>query len=241
MSEKKHGALHKGQQHEEINSSQHILRALMDIKKQHNFIILQHKGYQSGSTALVEPRADFLLIDRPLDWPGVSKKIRVLYRDNTNVWCYFNTILLSSSKDTLKTSFPTELFRMQRRAHFRIMMSSQCKVSFKNKNHDIEFSEARINDLSVGGMSICLLGLDNVELLKQGDKVVDINICVPPDGKVEQGGELEVKEGGIVRFFNTEDGRRCMGVEFRAQGREGNRLMQFVRSRELAALRKGVA
>ncbi|MFW8602187.1 flagellar brake protein [Desulfobacterota bacterium M19] len=239
MSEKKRGALHKGQQYEEINSSQHILRALTDIKKQHKFIILQHKGYQSGSTALVEPRTDFLLIDRPLDWPGVSKKIRVLYRDNTNVWCYFNTTLLGSSQDTLKTSFPTELFRMQRRAHFRIAMSSQCKVSFKN--HDIEFIEARINDLSVGGMSICLLGLNNVELLKQGDKVVDINIRIAPDGKAEQGGELEIKEGGIVRFFNTEDGRRCMGVEFYAQGREGNRLMQFVRSRELAALRKGVA
>ncbi len=239
MSENKRGTLHKGQQYEEINSPQHILRALTAIKKQHKFIILQHKGYQSGSTALVEPRAEFLLIDRPLDWPGVSKKIRVLYRDNTNVWCYFNTTLLSSSQDTLKTSFPTELFRMQRRAHFRIIMSSQCKVSFKN--HDVDFLEARINDLSVGGMSVCLLGLDNVELLKQGDKVVDINIRIAPDGKAEQGGELMVKEGGIVRFFNTADGRRCMGVEFHAQGREGNRLMQFVRSRELAALRKGVS
>ncbi len=239
MSEKKRGALHKGQEYEEINSPQHILRVLSDIKKQHKFIILQHNGYQSGSTALVEPRAEFLLIDRPLDWPGVSKKIRVLYRDSTNVWCYFNTILLSSSQDTLKTSFPTELFRMQRRAHFRILMSSLCKVSFKN--NDIDFLEARINDLSVGGMSVCLLGLDNVELLKQGDHVVDINICIALGGKVEQGAELEIKEGGIVRFFDTEDGRRCMGVEFHAQGREGNRLMQFVRSRELAALRKGVA
>ncbi len=238
MSEKKRGALHKGQQFEEINSPQHILRVLTDIKKQHKFIILQHKGYQSGSTALVEPRADFLLIDRPLDWPGVSKKIRVLYRDNTNVWCYFNTILLNSSQDTLKTSFPTELFRMQRRAHFRIVMSSLCKVSFKN--NDTDFLEARINDLSVGGMSICLLGLDNVELLKQGDNVVDISIRFAPEGKAEQEDELEIKEGGIVRFFNTEDGRRCMGVEFHVQDWEGNRLMQFVRSRELAALRKGV-
>lgn len=239
MSEKKSGMLHKGQQYEEINSRQHILRVLTDIKKQHGFIILQHRGYQSGSTTLVEPRADFLLIDRPLDWPGISKKIRVLYRDNTNVWCYFNTILLGSSQDTLKTSFPTELFRMQRRAHFRVLMSYRCKVSFKNS--DVDFLEARINDLSVGGMSICLLGLDNVDLLKPGGRVADINICITPEDKVEQGEELEVKEGGIVRFFDTEDGRRCMGVEFHAQGREGNRLMQFVRSRELAALRKGVA
>jgi c-di-GMP-binding flagellar brake protein YcgR len=112
-------------------------------------------------------------------------------------------------------------------------------VSFKN--NDIDFLEARINDLSAGGMSICLLGLDNVDLLKQGDKVADINIRLAPEGKAEQGAELEIKEGGIVRFFNTEDGRRCMGVEFHVQGREGNRLMQFVRGRELAALRKGVA
>jgi len=97
--------------HEYNNDSQLLLQTLNELEKKHKYVFLLHGKYQSGNTLLLSVALNGLDIDRPVDWPARSEKIRVLFRDDSNVWNYFNTKIILESKDTLKAAFPTELFR----------------------------------------------------------------------------------------------------------------------------------
>jgi len=163
--------------YEKTDSPRLIKQAITGLKERHRFIILLHKDYQSGNTVLVSVDHDSLTIDRPLDWPGLHKKIRVIYRDESKVWNYFVAKIIAESKDTLKITFPTQLFRLQRRAHFRVAMPADCVTSFMRK--DEEFSNIMVNDLSVGGMSICLGGTNKTAGLEEEDTLADIIINCP--------------------------------------------------------------
>jgi len=220
---------------ENTDSPRFIKQAISSLK----FIILLHKDYQSGNTILVSADNNSLTIDRPRDWPGRRKKIKVIYRDEAKVWNYFITEVIAEYKDTLKTTFPTQLFRLQRRAHFRIAMPASCTASFRRKND--KFSNIMVNDISIGGMSIWLRDTEDTAGLEEEDALADIIINLS-DSQGDDGGDdsVAIAQGLIVRAFTMDNGQKCLGIQFHLQGNEEQRLMHFVRQNELAALRKGM-
>jgi len=225
--------------YEITKSPQFIMNMLSSLKKNRRFIILLHKGYQSGNTAIIALDAKNIDVDCPPDWPGNYHKIKVLFRDDSNVWNYFNTQIISENQDTLKLFFPTELFRMQRRAHFRVQIPGECKAEFicqgeKNTN-------LRVEDLSVGGMKVCMTDAVSSGNIKDAEPVVDILIRF--SGGENTDGEqktIAVSEGFVARSLIMADNQKCLGIKFNLQGTEEKELSQFVRKSELAELRKGM-
>jgi len=225
--------------YEKTDSPHLIKQAISNLNKRHRFVNLLHKNYQSGDTHLVSAAKDSLTFDRPLDWPGLYKDINVIYRDGARVWNYFAANIIAESKDTLKTTFPTQLFRLQRREHFRVVMPLDCTVSFRKK--DANFSNIMVNDLSVGGMSICVPDEGNGAGLKEDQPLADLIINLPGSGEdADSARSLAIPHGLIVRSFKLSNGQKCLGIKFHLQAKEEHELMHFVRQSELAALRKGI-
>ncbi len=215
--------------------------ALANIKKKRMFVVLLQKGYQSGSTIIVDFDDKHLLIDKPMDWPGSNFSVRVVFKDEAMVWNHFTVKVVGVYKDTLKTIFPTELFRLQRRSHFRINVPRGSEASFGRK--DWRYTDGAMVDISVGGM---LLRFDRLKPIVDGhsnDKISHIVLTILP-GPGEPSDEavaLVVEEGRIVReMFDQQSKCLMVGVKFSLKVNEEKDLMQYVRQRELALLRKGL-
>lgn len=223
-----------------------IHNALTITKNKRRFVVLLHTGYQSGSTVLVEIGKDFLTIDKPVDWPGL-KKVRVVFKDEAQVWNYFAVKVLSAQEDTVKTEFPTELFRLQRRAHFRINLPNGSVAAFIKNGQ--EFKNMTVGNLSIGGMMFCLSATEPPGDLQDRDEISGIVIKIPKDDKKmaaqmtenELFDFLAVSRGMIVRsFIDNDTVKYCLGVQFDLRPGEEERMQQYVRQRELESLRKGI-
>ena len=227
-----------------------ISQALLMIKQKNMFIVLVHKTYQSISTILVSFNDKGLSIDKPKDWPPKYKKIKVLYKDDAPVWNYFFVNIISSSKDTLKTDFPTELFRLQRRSHFRVGMPYGSIASFTIASEN--YTNVTVSNISIGGMMFCF---ERKKTISPGqfivqDEIKHFTIQVPKqtDGPVDllqqnnnQHETITVGRGKVARsFINQDNNKICLGVKFAPTLREEERLMQCIRYRELESLRKGI-
>lgn len=216
---------------------QHTLKWLRDKKR---FITLLHKGYQSGGTLLVSFNEHQLLIDRPKDWPGTHTHVRVVFRNSAKLWCHFTSSVASLTPDNLYLQFPQELFMLQRRAHFRVVLPEGSKATFMYNRKKCKLN---MKDISVGGM--LLFGRPDKDLPAKGYSIKDIAISIPSDDAVAgaEGGTLrfKIKTGDIVRtFMNEKLHQFFLAVQFYPARPEEERIMKYIRQRELAILRKGV-
>ena len=232
-----------GEGDSEITKSSKIIRkSLARLKAKRGFVVLLHKGYQSGNTIIVGFDEKYLYIDKPLDWPGLSSKIRMVFKDEAKVWNHFTVRVVGVSKDTLKTIFPSELFRLQRRANFRINVLRGSTASFSRKGES--YRNADIINISAGGV---LLSLDHKSPIvgnHSDDSIQDITmeIVTGEDGTGGQDELLTVAKGRVVReVFDQENRRLQLGVEFFVNAKEEKALLKYVRHRELEILRKGIA
>ena len=226
---------------ETTKSPQIIKKSLARLKAKRGFVLLLHKGYQSGNTIIIGFDEKYLYIDKPLDWPGLSSKIRMVFKDEAKVWNHFTVRVVGVSKDTLKTIFPTELFRLQRRENFRIKVLRGSTASFSQKGDS--YKNADIINISAGGV---LLSLDHKSPIignHSDDSIQDITmkIVTAKDGTDGQGESLSVAKGRLVReVFDQENKRLQLGVEFFANSNEEKVLLKYVRHLELEILRRGI-
>jgi len=230
----------------EITESAEIIKhTLATLQKKRRFVILLHKGYQSSNTVLVGFSDRQVAIDKPVDWPSQVKRIRVAFRDESRVWNHFTVAVESVNENTITTSFPAELFRLQRRSHFRIDVPPGATVSFRLKGQT--YGGLEVRNVSVGGVMVCLkkgrLFLANQDLPKE---ISEICLLLPSatGGLSGAGGEdqelVEVQSGQIVRTFSSQDGRETFfGIRFFSKANEERKLMQYVRQREIEILRRG--
>ena len=226
--------------YEKTASAEMITTILRGLMEKHRFVVLMHKGYQSGNLVLVAVDTGGVAIDKPVDWPGTSKRVRVLFRDESNVWNYFTATVVQETKDTVKTEFPTELFRLQRRAYFRVSVPAGTTASFRRGER--RYEGLVVSNLSVGGMLVCTPAAGVPKGLKEQVTIEEIELLIP-DEEAEDGVlVLPVRKGVIVRAFADDNKEAvCFGVQFAPAAREEEQLLQYVRTSELDALRKGVA
>lgn len=230
----------------EKTASRTIIEQVLSIVMQkHRMIVLLSKGYQSGATIFVSIGPQNLVIDRPMDWAGL-KRVRVVFKDDAKVWNHFTVKVTGEGKDTVKTEFPTELFRLQRRAHFRIDAPTGSKASFMLDGELVK--DITVGNISIGGMMIFYAKGEAPETIKDQDVVIHIEVELAPfvadDGEVSGEREvlrLEIAQGVCVRSFLDSNGQQyCLGVMFKPRPQEEVKLMQQIRQLELEELRKGI-
>ncbi len=224
----------------EITQSGSIIsNCLQYLLKERAPITLYNKNYQSGNTLIFAVKDNRLLIDKPRDWMGL-KKVRVIFKDSAKLWNHFVTLIVSESKDTLFAQLPTELFMLQRRAHFRVETPQGSMVTFRHEKKKCKF---KIQDVSAGGM--LMFEKINHGIPLHGKKISEILISIPtvtkgPDAKLSRI-RFSIPDGKVVRSFkNGQTEMEFFGVYFTPEPKEETRILQYVRQRELHMLRKGM-
>ncbi|MDH3394410.1 MAG: PilZ domain-containing protein [Desulfobulbaceae bacterium] len=222
--------------YDSTKSPEIITQTLNMLKSKRLFLILIHKGYQSGSTILVGHNDRQLQIDKPVDWPGTETIIRVVFKDAAKLWNHFTVKVLGVKDDLLYTSRPTKLSRLQRRSHFRVETPRESTVSFTY--HDNTFSGLELLDISAGGMQACTKS--RLPLTGEGDAINNISIYLPPTANIAET-HLTIQKGTVVRALrNEEQHSHCYGVTFDYSQNEEELLLKYVRQRELEMLRSGL-
>ena len=229
--------------YEKTGSRVIVERLLLGIMQKRRSITLLLKGYQSGPTVFVSIDPHTITIGKPRDWPG-AKRVRVVFKDEAKVWNQFTVSVLEEAKDTLKIEFPTELFRLQRRAHFRIEVPFGSRISFMLNYRS--FEDVALRNISIGGLMMCFAKGEKTERLNEQAIITHIKVIVPSqvadkNAVPKEAEVLQIAKGVCVRSFEDKNRQNhCLGVKFEPDPGEEAKLMQYIRQLELEELRKGV-
>ncbi|MBI5558251.1 MAG: hypothetical protein HY885_11500 [Deltaproteobacteria bacterium] len=225
----------------EYTKSELIIRQTLTwLLEKRVFVTIFHKGYQSGGTVVIELSDESLVIDKPRDWPETHATFRVIFRNAAKLWSHFRGELLSASSSSLYVKFPEELFLLQRRQHYRLNLPEGSGVTFLYNQKKCKLN---MRDLSTGGM--LLSSRDPQELPQERQTIHNISIAIPSEDTMAgaENGILrfKIKEGEVVRAFANAKLRLFFaGVRFYPSRQEEDRIMKYIRQRELTLLRKGI-
>jgi len=225
----------------EYTRSEAIIRYTLNwLKEKRIYVTLYHKGYQSGGTVVIAVTDQRIDIDRPKDWPASHSGIRVIFRNSAKLWTHFNGEVASASADTLFLKFPEELFVLQRRQHFRINLPEGSTATFLYNKKKCKLN---MQDLSTGGMLLSTKTPD--EMPEQNHTIKNICITIPSEDAAAGADNavlhFKIKEAEVVRTFaNSKLRLFCLGVKFCPCRTEEDRILKYIRQRELMLLRKGI-
>jgi c-di-GMP-binding flagellar brake protein YcgR len=227
--------------YETTQSQSFILRVLERLRKNRTFLTLYHKGYQSGSTVLLD-HGERLVIDRPHNWPVDLREVRVSFRDEAKLWNHFKVRVLSVDRTAVYTELPTELFQLQRRNDYRIDVPRGSRAIFVCKEQEVQ--TLAVDNISSGGMLIRMKG----PVLFCGDTITDIHITLPvgldggPATHAQEELTLMVGKAQVVRTFTDRGTNHIFfGIKFSPTHVEEEELHHYVRQRERELLKKGVS
>ncbi len=227
----------------ETTRSPVIIRNTLEyLQKGRVLLNLLCKGYQSGGTILYEINNAHILIDKPKDWAKDTTKIRVVFRNESKVWMHFMTTVRSVGKDSLRCDPPNALFMLQRRMHYRVGTPQGSRLTCSYNNEECHFA---IKDISAGGLLI--FAKFNYGIPEAGNHFNNLQITIPCDeescGAEDGRWQLKLKGGDIVREFIQE--RPLMlfsyGIRFYPDSQDEEKILRYVRQRELEVLRKGLS
>lgn len=212
-----------------------ISQTLSMLKNKRMFVVIVHKGYQSGSTILVDYDHKHLMIDKPVDWPGTENIIRIVFKDGGKLWNHFTVKVKGVKNDLLYTTTPTKISRLQRRSHFRVETPRGSTVSFTHK--DESYDNLELIDISAGGIQAC--SKEHLPLTGEYDNISNVSLYIPPTANIDET-YLSIQTGKIVRITRNEQQHSyCYGVTFEYIQNEEELLLKYVRQRELELLRYG--
>ncbi|PLX47490.1 MAG: hypothetical protein C0613_13795 [Desulfobulbaceae bacterium] len=227
----------------EVTKSTGIIRKNLEyLKRRRSIINLVCRGYQSGGTLLFDFDDTFIFIDKPKDWTPDNKKFRVVYRNEAKVWMHFVTLVRKVTADALKCAMPQELYMLQRRSHYRVLLPSESRVSFTYSN-DEEYRLA-VKDLSVGGL--LMYTKFDTDIPRHGHHIKNLSLTIPCHDDIPgvENGVLTVKvdDAQVVREFVRQQHPMlfCYGIRFELSSAEEEKVLRYVRQRELEVLRKGL-
>lgn len=204
------------------------------LKKSHQLVTLIHKEYNSSKTILLDYNDKELSIDKPTDWRVSFTDVRILFKDAGQLWNQLSAKVYPTAGDALKTEFPVELLRLQRRANYRVDVPRSSRATFLHK--DNKYKDFYVQDISAEGV---MVHTSSGTALSEGDLVADISLLFPEDGSVS-GISIHIRQGRIMRSFRNDHGQICYGIQFHLSHNEEEVLLQYVRQRERDLLRKGI-
>ena len=226
--------------YESTRSPEIINNALAHLAQKGVYITLAQKGYKSGPTVLIGFDKGLMVVEKPLDWPKKASRIRITFRDKSNLLIHCFASLVSSTANTLSVRKPTELFRLQRRKTHRVETPFGSRVSFSYKG--LKSRKFIIKNISAGGLLFCV----RKQLQLKGAPITDISVNIPLNNTVaspndEINFQAEIRTGEIVRACQDNNTDFfCYGVSFLSNSGEEESVAKYVRFRELELLRTGV-
>jgi len=231
------GWLDIGAGYESSASSERIERTLAWLVTEHLPIFLAGKRYQSGPAILLGANDQGLLIDKPRDW-SPCPKIRIIFKDKARLTNHFDVRILSESLDTLQSSHPQEIFRLQRRARYRVDVPHGCHVSFRSDN--TLHTGLTLKNISATGM----LFFSKKPMSLPRNTIQDIALSIPA-GEEENiltgWQQKKISQGDVVRTYHDRQmGIVCYGVAFRSKRKEEDELTRYIRQRERELILKGL-
>ncbi|MFA6899735.1 MAG: hypothetical protein WC256_05965 [Desulfurivibrionaceae bacterium] len=226
-----------GADYESSASSELILRAVTRLVTEHLPIFLANKGHQSGPAILIGANDQGLLIDKPKDWHP-CKKIRIIFKDETRLTNHFDVRVLAESTDTLQSSPPLEIFRLQRRASYRVEVPRGCHVSFRSNNN----LHTGLTVKNVSALGMLFFSKKPVELPRTAIQDIALSIPAREEGDILAGWQQKnISQGEIVRTFHDRQmGIVCYGVAFRSKRKEEDAMTRYISQRERELLLKGL-
>ncbi|MBU0674937.1 MAG: PilZ domain-containing protein [Proteobacteria bacterium] len=214
-----------------------IDHTLTTMRDSHLFLNLTGDYYLSGQTILTDFDQKNLMFDKPLDWPEALTSSQVYFKDRLMIWSFFEVNIVCTTPDTLYTTVPTRLYRLQRRQYFRISPPLGSKASFQLE--DQSFNSLAVNDLSAGGM---LVSTNSPETPLADSVVLDeikITIPQPVRGKTSETVLPIITQGKVVRSFqDPKTNRRYFGICFQNSPEIRDEISRYVIQREQELLRR---
>ena len=227
---------------EEFTTTNHrttIERSLSSINKDRHFITIVSGMYRSDETVLTGLDARNLLINKPLDWQDKIASAKIFFRDSFSVWNFFRTKIVCATHNTVYTTIPERVHRLQRRRNFRVAPPFGSKTSFQQSSSHC-FS-AIVNDISAGGM---LISTDaKGPSLDDQSELNKIEIKIPTQEKGSDSHMLLplIKQGKIVRTFSDNfTGRTFFGIAFASNHEVKDEISKYVIHREQEILRQSL-
>lgn len=224
-----------GAGYESSASDELINQAVDRLVSNHLPVFLACKGYQSGPTILLAADGRGLLIDKPRDWQPCPKT-RIIFKDETRLTNHFDVRILSESADTLLSSLPAEIFRLQRRACYRVDVPHGSHVSFRS--NDNLHAGLKVKNISATGM--LFYAKKPMELPR--NVIQDIALSLPAkqdENTLADWQQKKISTGEIVRtFHDRQEGVVYYGVAFRSKRKEEDELTRYIRQRERELLLK---
>lgn len=221
------------------HSEEIIKQFVVNLKKHQIMIVLLAKGYRSDNTVLLSFNDRFLVFNKPPNWPGTHSQVKVVYKGIANLLNCFPVKVVSTDDDTIKTLCPTEIFQLQRRNQFRVIVPLDTWANLKHSGRT--FENLQVRDISAGGM---MIETKHRQRLPTNAIVKNISVTLTADKSESQNGmdKVTIREGKVIRSFFDKRllNCHCYAIQFFPKPVEKEILMKFVRSRELRLLKKGL-
>lgn len=218
---------------EKIEAEQAI-RVLVQYLRDHRLqIALTHRNEYLGNTILVAHDGKRLQLDRP---PRFSPKIpfvRANFVHKDKIHHFFTVPVAELTDDLLEVPWPHQIFRIQRRSHYRVDVPLGSSVSFAYE--DRMYENFAVRNVSAGGLLLCRQG--GHQLLK-GARLADLDLALLLFNSDEPF-SLKVRGAKIVRIANEKD-HHCYGASLRLHPREEDTLWRYIRQRECELLARGM-
>ena len=218
--------------------SHELIRIFLDrLREKRELVSLVHKGYQSPKTVIVNYDDRMLEIDKPTDWPGTQEAIHILFKDETQVWNKVRVQVTRTTESSIFTEFPSTLYRLQRRANYRVGVPNGSTVMFMHKNEMCQGFQ--VIDVSANGIFVCT---ERFVSLEPGDILLDLAVFFPGVGTgLSAGTYMNIGKGRVMRATRGDNKKYCYGIFFDLTKGEEETLLHYVRLRERDLLRKGVS
>jgi c-di-GMP-binding flagellar brake protein YcgR len=218
-------------------SRQLIENRLSFLETKRTALVMAQKGRESSPTILLGSTGKYLLIDAPADWKLRNLAVRIQFKDNDHLDCYFDTRIVYAKDEIIYAKIPGHLCRLQRRAHFRVEVPGGSEAVYAGPSAG--GGRLIVRNVSAGGMLCgssrplaCGTVLKDIDLL--------LNLASSEDGWKTS--RITIPQGLVVRTFDDRDSRQyCCGIAFACGGSEEGSLTAFIRQRELELTKTGVS
>ena len=226
-----------GNGYESTESTKLIQQTIDSLKNKRQPVFLINKNYQSSYTIIIERHDNGLLIDTPPDWPNRTRRIRVLFKDRTNLTTFFDVDVDSVAEKGVITSMPTGISRLQRRNNYRVDVPIGSHVSFKVNN-------TVYNGIPIKNISACgMLFYTKSPIAQKQNLISNIALAIPSidPNELKEGCKIcNIRQGKIVRnFYDRKLAINGFGVSFETNYQEEEELAKYIRLRERELLSKG--
>ncbi len=185
--------------------------------------------FKSGPTVLVKIKENELFFDLPRPWDRFLEQARVVYRDKSGVFHFFQVQIIKTvlKERIVITSKPKKIYRLQRRRFYRISVPEPSIAKFKYKGKEIT---AKILNISGCGMAIIATEDENLSI---GSTIEDVELALYLTTD-KLFGVIKLPCGKIVREAPHNKDKKLYGIEFLIEKEKDRQfLINYVLKREL--------